>query len=323
MAFGLKEFKKQAKEESQRAPIFYQSLVLGSDLWAVKKLCELIKAHGPERVKLISERPLTKADLKRDFEDMVSLFRGDFPELQGQKTGQAFFYKDGQLRSFDSKAKPVTFLSGEDYFQGPAVYPSAESFFTQDDWDQLDQILTEHVEVKICESISSASNEDLVDIIHWRLSFFDFGVMNVGQLYTSLGSSKVLKLFKEGDGVSDEVSDKLSECESIPCLNVSWELSEPLGENASTYFLPQSLTHEWGHFILETFHTEVIFLRDDEPTAEVMGQKLKLAKRVIERVFSGFEKSIKNESIQYLDNYFYLNTSDKKEFDNFTFLMTH
>ena len=50
--------------------------------------------------------------------------------------------------------------------------------------------------------------------------------------------------------------------------------------------------------------TALILLQDEEPTSEIMADKIKLLKRVFERVFSGFQQSIQNEYILVNEDYF-------------------
>lgn len=79
-------------------------------------------------------------------------------------------------------------------------------------------------------------------------------------------------------------------------------------------FIPQSMTHEWGHFLVEfeTFNYQqkeqlchVLFLiHDEEPQSEDLAQKIKLMKRVLDRVFTDIEKHIKKEYIRFDEEMF-------------------
>src|SRR5690606_14522652 len=87
-----------------------------------------------------------------------------------------------------------------------------------------------------------------------------------------------------------------------------------------TLFIPQSMTHEWGHFIVEFEQFDhsakiqkchVLFLiHEEEPQTEDLASKIKLMKRVLDRVFPDIEKHMVKEFIRFDDEMF---ISDIKE----------
>jgi hypothetical protein len=71
------------------------------------------------------------------------------------------------------------------------------------------------------------------------------------------------------------------------------------------------MTHEWGHFIVEfeNFNHQsqeqlcnILFLiHEEEPQSEELASKIKLMKRVLDRVFPDIEKHITKEFIRFED----------------------
>jgi hypothetical protein len=95
---------------------------------------------------------------------------------------------------------------------------------------------------------------------------------------------------------------------------LSWLASKELYPEAATLFVPQSMTHEWGHFIVDIHSYDskknghlinaLILLHEEEPTSELMADKIKLCKRVFERVFNDFSQYTSKEYIHASEHLF-------------------
>jgi hypothetical protein len=77
------------------------------------------------------------------------------------------------------------------------------------------------------------------------------------------------------------------------------------------------MTHEWGHFIVEFENTNegqfchaLFLIHEEEPQTEDLASKIKLMKRVLERVFPDFEKNINKEYIRFDDEMFISDVKD-------------
>jgi hypothetical protein len=80
------------------------------------------------------------------------------------------------------------------------------------------------------------------------------------------------------------------------------------------------MTHEWGHFLVEfeTYNFQkkeqvchaLFLIHDEDPQTEDLGQKIKLLKRVLDRVFPDIEKHIKKEYIRFDEEMFISNVKD-------------
>ena len=76
-----------------------------------------------------------------------------------------------------------------------------------------------------------------------------------------------------------------------------------------TFFIPLSLTHEWGHFLgnffemngghfLELQH----YFDPEELSEEEVSRRIKILKRSLEKVFPSFSKALENEYLSIDEN---------------------
>ena len=107
-------------------------------------------------------------------------------------------------------------------------------------------------------------------------------------------------------------ADFIDFCTSVEVqsgISVTWKLNKEIFAEEKTLFIPQSMTHEWGHFLVEfesynfqnkeqTCHA-LFLIHDDEPQSEDLASKIKLMKRVLDRVFPDIEKHITKEYIRF------------------------
>src|SRR5690606_22132240 len=99
-------------------------------------------------------------------------------------------------------------------------------------------------------------------------------------------------------------------------------LNKEVYPHERTLFIPQSMTHEWGHFIVEfqnyDFETKtqlchvLILIHDEEPQPEDLGQKIRLMKRVMDRVFPELDGALLKEYIRFDDEMFISNIKDQE-----------
>lgn len=321
MSFGLlKHFKDHKKSFAENIRKSYsQHVIIGQDLAAVLKLMEIKHSHPTETVKLISSRPLTKQFLVESYESSVSLLRsqaaveGIYRKYHNAKlyphNKEASFYKDGKFHEFSGRAKSMELLPGEAYFMQKGYKVSVASLFQESDWENLDEVLSECVEVHIFQTIEKVTSAELIEKKEWLLTFKDFTEVDCENLYVSLPPKKFLNYLVHKEAVTPELIDVCSSSHVQGGLAVSWVLNKEIFTEDRTLFIPQSMTHEWGHFIVEFDsynHTDktqcchVLFLiHEEEPQTEDLGSKIRLMKRVLDRVFPDLEKSIVNEYIRF------------------------
>lgn len=326
MSFGLiKRFKEMKKTpESGVKKTFAQHVIIGHDLGAILKLVELRKEHSAENVRLISNKPLSQKTILEDYHNSVSMIRSQGAveaiykkffnaKILPQSSGPVF-YKDGKFHEFSGRAKPMELLKNEFFFSTKGYEYSVESFFEAADWENLDELLKTSQDMKIFESIVKSEPLDLVEKEEWLITFKDFSELAAEKLYISVAPHKFLNIISNKNDLDSSLIDFCSATESIAAMNVSFELSKDFAQASQTLFVPQSMTHEWGHFLVEfgefkntskSATCNVLFLiNEDEPQAEDLGGKIKLMKRVLERVFPEFEKNIKSETIRFDEDMF-------------------
>jgi len=329
MSFGLlKHFKDLKKNDSVlKATVHFEHLILGHDLDSVLKLLELRKTNSEDSIRLISTRPLTRQMLIENYEHLPTLLRSknrveeiyrtyfDAKILPHQKA--PLFFKEGKFYEFSGRAKSMDLLKGEDYFKEVGHKLEISSLFSSEDWDNLDQILKEHQRISIIESVEKSSPEDLVNKNEWKITFKDFTQLTCENLYIGFSPKKFLSLLSHKESVTKELIDFTSSVSNQAAITVSWILDKEIYPEERTLFIPQSMTHEWGHFIVEfdsysytekTQACHVLFLvHDEEPQTEDLGAKIKLLKRVLDRAFPDIEKHITKEHIRFDDEMFIQN----------------
>lgn len=332
MSFGLlKHFKDTKGGNAQKSTSsHFQHVILGQDLGAVLKLIEVKENAPEEKVRLITSRPLNRQALLENYEYGVSQLRSPvsveniYKKYHGAKilpqAKDASFYKDGKFHEFSGRAKSMDLLAGEEFFSHKGYKLELSSLFKPEIWENLDTILNEHSEIRIFESIEKTIPLDLVDKKEWMLTFKDFARTTCENLYISMSPKKFLNYLHNKDSLTPELIDVCTSVNVQAAISVSWRLDKEIHSEEKTLFIPQSMTHEWGHFIVEfeSFNFQlnqqcchVLFLiHDEEPQSEDLAGKIKLMKRVLDRVFPDIEKHIKKEFIRFDEEMFVSNIKD-------------
>lgn len=320
MSFNLRAFKDLKKDQKQQNPRqHFRHLILGHDLKAVLQLVELKEKFPDESIRLITPRPLNKSTLIENYENGVTTLRHEntvteiykrfFDFKCFKQTYEPLFYKDGKFHEFSGRAKSMELRDGEPFFKSIGYRYQISSLFKSDVWEKLDEILASSQDVKVIDVIQKTDPKDLVDKDEWMLTTKDYFELTAESLYVTLSPHKFLNLIQNKDDLSNELIDYLSSVKVLQGIQVSWDLSKEIYPEERTLFIPQSMTHEWGHFIVEfeafnhstrTQKMHVMFLiHEEEPQAEDLAGKIRLMKRVLDRVFSGFEQQIKKEFILF------------------------
>jgi hypothetical protein len=326
MSFGLLKHFKDSKSGNTHNTTskHYHHVILGQDLGAVLKLVDLRKNSPEESVRLISSRPLSRQALLENYEFGVSHLRSSgaveniYRKFHDAKilpqSKEASFYKDGKFHDFGGRAKPMDLLAGEEFFTQKGYKIELSSLFSADDWENLDLILEDHSEIRIFESIEKTTPEDLVDKKEWLLTFKDFAKATCENLYVSLSPKRFLSLIHHKESLTPELIDVCTSVNIQSAISVTWVLDKEIYPEEKTLLIPQSMTHEWGHFLVEFEGynysrkeqlCHVLFLiHEEEPQSEDLAQKIKLMKRVLDRVFPDVEKHIRKEYIRFDEEMF-------------------
>lgn len=332
MAFGLlKHFKDIKKNNSvELKELHSKHVIIGHDLGAILKFIELKKNFPDEQIKIVTPRLISKADLVENYELGVSQIRSEVAvqnilrkhfdiKIISQKDS-AHFYKDGKFHEFGGRAKSMDLLAGEEFFIQKGHRIKVASLFPIDIWEKLDDLIKAATEIKIISTVEKTTPQDLVNKDEWKITFRDFTTLTAENLYVSESPRNFLNSLTHKESLTPELIDLCSSVKIQSAISVSWILKKELYSSERTLFVPQSMTHEWGHFILEFENFDyaqnhqvvhgLFLIHEDEPQTEDLAGKIKLMKRVIDRVFPHFEESISKEFIRF-DNEMFI--SDFKD----------
>jgi hypothetical protein len=306
-------------------------VIVGHDLGAVLKLVELRKNRPDEIVKIVTDRLISRQILIENYQYGVStlrssqavegIYRKHFNARIYPEAKDPVFYKDGKFHEFGSRAKPMNLLSGEDYFSARGYRTEVASFFDEASWNNLDTLISEALDIRIFESIEKTTPADLVEKQEWTLTFKDYTKITCENLYVSLSPKKFLNYLANKEALTAELIDVCSAVSTRGAISVTWMMNKEFNQSGQTLFIPQSMTHEWGHFIVEfeAFDHKtnmglchVLFLiHEDEPQSEDLAVKIRLMKRVLDRVFPDLEKHITKEFIRFDDEMFIADIKDQ------------
>jgi hypothetical protein len=322
MSFGITSLKKNKNDARADRAQHITHVVLGHDLAAVLKLVALKDQLPPEQLRLITPHLITRERLCDAYERTVSVWRDNvttlaaaarYPRLRPTRVdAEAQFYKEGQWHRFGGRARPMELAAGEAFFLAPRQNVPLAGFFSEADWAQLDDVLMAYQSVRVLERIEKTIPTDLVSPAEWTLLFHDLGEVTCAELWLSLPSRVVLKASHHGQSLPPELAGHLVAVHRQGAIALHWEFSKELHPEARTLFIPQSMTHEWGHFVVDVHAFDgqaqamdvLILLNEEEPTPEGMADKIKLAKRVLDRAFPGFEKHLSKEHISASEDFF-------------------
>ncbi len=333
MSFGILKHIKHHKSEmaSNVLPKHYEHVILGEDLGAVLKLVELRKAQPGASVRLISNRLLSKVTLVQQYEYGVSQIRSTaaveaiYRKFHNAKISpqarDAAFYKEGKFHDFTGRARSMELQEGEHFFLSKGYTLKLASLFSEEDWENLDEILAAHSEIKIFDAIEKTTPAELVEKKEWHLSFKDFSQLTCECLYISTSPKKFLSYLTHKERLTPELIDVCTSLKVKGGISTTWKLDREFYPEERTLFIPQSMTHEWGHFIVEfeafdhalgeqVCHT-LFLINEDEPQSEDLAAKIKLLKRVLDRVFPDIEKHITKEYIRFDDEMFISGVKDE------------
>lgn len=330
-SFGIRAFKRlKEKSITEDKKHYFDHIVFGNDFLAIWLYLKLRKEHGKENVCLICESWIDKVRLLDLWkctintlrnEDAANTLIGACPQLEITPSNtKVQFYKDTKFHEFGKRAKSLPLQPGEEKFLNPYFNVNYQNLFSIEDWQALDEVLKDQVN-KYLNSIEITTPSDLVEKTHFKLHTGEHESFECETLHWIDNPKKFYKLIKEKSIIADSVGEYCTSLEQYPAVVVHFECDEIISEEAGTVFLPQSMTHEWGHFIVDflAFDTEtntqvingLILLKEDDLTEDELAKKIKLLKRVIERVYPDFAKTNYKEHIRFSEDMFISGMKDE------------
>lgn len=332
MSFGLRTFKKA--DQAKRERTFKRHLVVGDDLFALKRYLDLVEKYGESEVGLLGEGSETEWSL-RPFgptrvrgEEALKLAQRIFPEGNfslGQDEAQ--FFKEGSFRSFQSRSKSEPLLPGEEFFVEPPLV-GLEDFVPKLSEEELARARAGLITVAIKE-IAKLVPEDLVENAHWAFIGMNGVSFECEHAHFALSPQRFLTLFNDKNELSDEFIEYCEKHQTPAELGLRFVCEKLDQEHKGTLFLPLSYTHPWGHFIGETRGRStdglveldfIHFFDPHEVNEEEVGRKIRLLKRQLEKIYPDFSKKMREEFVFLKDHSPCLKFDDGKFTKNESFL---
>ena len=322
--FGIRSLRKQETTEHKTSETKYiQHLIIGDDLSAFVLALKFARAELPFQLILNNETTLEMLKAKwaatfptlRDeliYQELIQ----DFPQLLNDSHWQnSEFYKDSKFHQFQGRVKHFEMKGSEPIFTAPVKALNYNNIFTDEDYSRLATILQENCSKKIMVEIVKSTPQDLVEPHHFEIEFSDYSKIRCEHLYFANNPKNFFKLLKNKDELHDSIAQFTSKLEVQAAVVVDFPLKKYCEVPTGTLFLPQSMTHEWGHFLCQFSDKNVLGLsflnEDDLSSEEELGKKIRLMRRVIERVVESFKSDEKTESIYFYEDFAYQNIDDE------------
>jgi hypothetical protein len=311
MGFGIRALrKKELDQAKQSANIKIENLIYGKSLAATLLALDLEKKNRPFVWILASQISTEQllADFDQDItcltdQDLKSALHEFYPQLAIEaEMSPARFYKDNRFHEFFGRVKHFELGLGEEAFTQGHYRLNFSSLFTSEDKAHLEQILKTKAKQKILsEFYHLTENKDLVEPMHTGLAFSDNEIIECTNLYWANSPKEYFKKCQTKDEISSDLNNYISHLNQHSSLRVLFKLNQKkenalLNENKKNLlFLPQSMTHDWGHFLCQITDDQILiksfFNAEESLSEEELAKKIKLKKRVFERIFEGISLS--------------------------------
>jgi hypothetical protein len=321
MSFGLRALKVQREDATVLKKTYVDHLIIGDDGYAILTLLKLIHKYPDQSFALVTELPLRKEDIKDMWKynlhfirtlEGAELLKEHHPHLTIEASNtKTYFYKDTKFHEFGGRAKPMELKKGENFFVSPYFQFDYDQLMSADEWNNLDETLLKYQKNKIIEKIEMTEPSDLVEKTHFKMYFADNTEFHCENLYWGLSPKKFLSLVSNKDKLDEVVSEYAMKYEEQAGIVIHFHCNKVIYPEMCTLFLPQSVTHEEGHYIGEVMSPHsgeqeanfLILLQEEEDLSEeALAKKIRHLKRVMERVLPEFSSTRYTERIRYSTN---------------------
>lgn len=331
MSFGIRSLKKKQENVKEKAQHkFVKNVLVGEDICVFLKAINFKEKGIPFQI--IVENDLNLDLLLKKWSNTLSsvtnselkeLLKAKYPQLEIKGFANALFYKDSKFHEFGARTKNFELKIGEEYYtQG--IYDIDLTSVFRDKYEMLASILSENTVKKIIVELEVTEPQDLVEVEHFKLHLSDYDTIGVETLYWSESPKKLFKLATLKEKLGEAFNQYSSEIELYAGLVVDFKYNLVKENEAFSelidklVFLPQSVTHEWGHFICmiknDSILCQCILSSEEGFNEEDLAKKIRLMKRVIERVFDHLKIDETNEAIWFDENFWAEGQNDKQYF---------
>ena len=329
--FGIRAFKKLKEEQSvEEKRQYFCNIVYGGNAFAVLTYLKLRSQYGESTVKLLSPNYIDKQSVVNEWKCSLNTLRSETiahkliekkPQLEITPIeAKVQFYKDSKFHDFGGRTKPYEIKEGEEYFTSSAFNLKKEALFSDEQWNELDELLRVGQLNKFLNKIELTQPQDLVEKTNYILHTGENESLHCENLYWCEGPKEFYLKVENKNKINDALGEFCNAVEYRSAMSVHFEVDKEIFEGQGTVFLPQSVTHEWGHFICDfkSFDPSInkqefvcmMFVNEDEVNEEELAKKIRLMKRVIERTLPDFAKARHTEHIHYNQMMFIENVKD-------------
>jgi hypothetical protein len=338
MSFGLKALKKKQDHHiSDDKRLYVKNLIVGDSTAAFYMAAQLHQKNEP--FKLLTSKPTSMDSIQNDWKNCAQLIRGQenielfqemFPSVDiAEVTDTPVFYKDSDFKVFGGRSKSFELKEGEEFFSKPHAPFNEKNLFSEEGLSALTEVIEKQQLQKLIIEIEKSQPTDLVEPVNYKIHLSDHELIECENLYWSRSPKDLFKVIYAKEKFSEVFHKLVSKMQHKSLLKIRLPLEKKVSDHSVTVFLPQSVTHEWGHFIcdfyegnegVEQYVNTTCFVEEEDATSEGLAKKIKLAKRVMARIFGDFKAIESDEQIIYIDNGLALNIddelySDLKEFE--------
>lgn len=199
------------------------------------------------------------------------------------------FFKDQKFREFGGRSKSLPLLEGEDFFlrEGWQLSGDSESRF---ELSSKATISNPAVKITYLE----------VDR-HWRVELLNGDVVEAEEIFYSGNGHQLMKVWTNfPETLAKNIQAQGQNYKDRKIFMVNWISPNQVTDLRSTLYLPQSLTHDWGHFMGEfgpflegvgQSFSFFFFVDEEEIEAEGLTRKFQALKRVLAKVFPNQERA--------------------------------
>ncbi|MBD66376.1 MAG: hypothetical protein CME62_14290 [Halobacteriovoraceae bacterium] len=317
--FGLRTLKKKSDNENkEKKRTYVKHLVFGENLASVLTFQKLYEQH-PADVKMLTRNPYSTADIHHDLkcsmqpirsEEVANKLIGMYPQLEiFKKNEDVYFYKDTKFHKFGGRAKSHDLKEEEKFYQEPFYNYRPENLI-----HLTDEVFEQFQLNKIINSIDLQAPTDLLEKTNFRLTTGDDEIIDCEYLYFCETPKRFFSMITKKNDVPDSIAEYIAPLVNYRAITVYFECSGEVYEPASSMIIPQSMTHEWGSFVLDfeeydaSTNTQNIkalsFIDEDIMQEEELAKKIRHMQKVIERVIPEFGKVEVSQTIKYSEEFY-------------------
>jgi len=299
--------KKEVKEKKSYVEV--ANLVVGEDIHTFSHIFKR-KAEF-ENSKFIISKKVNTADLYgKGYERIIGEQNIKFcmeSSVRASLSGEflpSTFYKDNQFKPFGGRSKNEALQKEEAFFiqKSKTFNFENELFFLKDSsfWDFF-------YKESCIGQIKDVSFKEADNI--WTLELLNGTIFSSEKLVWGLPPWKLLSFIKNKSSLNNEFIEFCENTRGAFGLKVLFKLKNKISDMDETFFIPLSLTHEWGHFLGnffemdgETFLELEHYFDPEELSEEEVSRRIKILKRSLEKVFPNFSKALEDEYLSIDEN---------------------